>query len=91
MVRPEHGRRGQWRWDWKPDRSFVDSQTRGPYRRWEHTHEFEPYRGGTIIRDRVRYELPLGALGGVVAGGLVAKDVAAIFDYRRATIRAIFG
>ncbi len=77
--------------DWNPGRSFVDTQTRGPYHRWEHTHAFEPYEGGTIIRDRVHYELPLGALGGLVAGGLVAKDVATIFDFRRASIREIFG
>ena len=76
--------------DWNPNRSFVDSQTRGPYRRWDHTHEFEPHRGGTILRDRVSYELPLGAVGGLVAGGFVARDLAAIFAYRRATIREIF-
>jgi len=77
--------------DWEPNRSFVDTQTRGPYHRWHHTHEFEPDRGGTIIRDRVRYELPLGALGSVVAGGFVAKDVNKIFGFRYAKIREIFG
>jgi ligand-binding SRPBCC domain-containing protein len=77
--------------DWQPDRSFVDVQTRGPYRRWEHTHEFEAYEGGTIIRDRVCYELPLGALGAVVAGGFVAADVERIFAFRRTAIREIFG
>jgi hypothetical protein len=77
--------------DWSPNRSFADTQTRGPYHRWDHMHEFEPYDGGTIIRDRVHYELPLGALGGVVAGGFVAKDVAAIFAFRHEAIREIFG
>lgn len=76
--------------EWSPNRSFVDSQTRGPYRRWDHTHEFEPHRGGTILRDRVEYELPLGALGGLVAGAFVARDLEAIFAHRRATIREIF-
>ncbi len=75
---------------WNPNRSFVDSQTRGPYQRWDHTHEFEPYRGGTILRDRVHYELPLGALGGVVAGAFVAGDLEKIFAFRRAAIREIF-
>lgn len=77
--------------EWNPPVSFVDTQLRGPYQRWDHTHEFEPYEGGTIIRDRVHYELPLGALGGIVAGSFVAKDVATIFDFRRTAIRAIFG
>lgn len=75
---------------WDPPRSFADTQTRGPYQRWDHTHEFEPHRGGTILRDRVHYELPLGALGAIVAGRFVAKDVEAIFAFRRATIREIF-
>ena len=77
--------------DWEPERSFVDVQTRGPYRRWEHRHEFEPLRGGTLIRDHVVYELPLGALGGLVAGPKVAKDLEAIFAFRRARIRERFG
>ena len=77
--------------DWEPNRAFVDTQTRGPYHRWEHAHEFESYQGGTVIRDRVHYELPLGALGGLVAGRFVAKDVGTIFAFRRAKVREIFG
>jgi uncharacterized protein (TIGR01777 family) len=77
--------------DWNPNGSFVDTQTRGPYHRWHHTHEFEPWDGGTIIRDRVHYELPLGALGGLAAGGFVAKDLDAIFAFRQQAIREIFG
>jgi ligand-binding SRPBCC domain-containing protein len=77
--------------DWNPVRSFVDMQTRGPYSRWEHTHEFEAHDGGTVIRDRVHYELPLGALGAVVGGGFVTKDLDTIFTYRRQKIREIFG
>jgi ligand-binding SRPBCC domain-containing protein len=77
--------------DWSPNRSFVDTQTRGPYRSWEHTHEFVPHRGGTVIRDRVRYELPLGALGQLAAGSWVDADLDRIFAFRRAKIREIFG
>jgi uncharacterized protein (TIGR01777 family) len=72
---------------WQPNRSFVDVQTRGPYSLWHHTHEFEPADGGTIIRDRVRYVLPFGALGELVASGLVARDLEAIFDFRRERIQ----
>ncbi len=71
---------------WEPPRRFVDVQTRGPYHLWEHTHELEPYAGGTVIRDRVRYALPFGALGNLVAGQRVARDITAIFAFRRQTI-----
>jgi uncharacterized protein len=75
---------------WEPPQRFVDVQTRGPYHLWEHTHEIEPYADGTLMRDRVRYALPLGALGDLVAGRLVARDVQRIFDFRRTTIARLF-
>jgi ligand-binding SRPBCC domain-containing protein len=76
--------------EWQPATSFVDVQTRGPYRRWEHTHSFVPSDGGTIIHDRVVYELPFGGLGQLAAGAWVARDLARIFAFRRATIRDQF-
>jgi uncharacterized protein (TIGR01777 family) len=75
---------------WDPPRTFVDSQVRGPYRSWIHTHQFEPLDGGTLVRDVVRYELPLGALGDLVAGKLVENDVALIFAYRRTRLLELF-
>jgi ligand-binding SRPBCC domain-containing protein len=76
--------------DWQPPTSFVDVQTRGPYRRWEHTHRFVPTAGGTVIRDHVVYELPFGGLGQLVAGPWVARDLATIFAFRQAAIRDYF-
>ena len=76
---------------WTPGRAFVDRQTRGPYHVWHHTHEFEPARGGTILRDRVRYAVPLGPLGELVAGGFVRRDVERIFAFRHARIEEMFG
>ncbi|MGE5722952.1 MAG: TIGR01777 family oxidoreductase, partial [Sphingomonadales bacterium] len=75
---------------WEPNRRFTDVQTRGPYKLWHHTHEFEPYAGGTLIRDRVRYALPLDVLGDLIAGGRVARDLDAIFAFRRQRIEEIF-
>jgi uncharacterized protein (TIGR01777 family) len=74
---------------WKPDRVFVDVQTRGPYALWHHTHEFEPDGSGTVIRDRVRYRLPFGALGDLVAGWMVRRDLQAVFDFRRQRIEEL--
>lgn len=77
--------------EWQPGRKFVDRQVRGPYALWHHTHEFEPARGGTILRDRVRFALPAGALGDVVAGGFVRRDLEKIFAYRHARVAEKFG
>jgi ligand-binding SRPBCC domain-containing protein len=68
---------------WEPQRRFVDVQVAGPYALWEHTHEFEPHERGTLVRDRVRYALPLGPLGRLAHAVLVRRDLARIFDFRR--------
>lgn len=76
--------------EWTPPHRFIDVQVRGPYRTWEHTHEFLPVPGGTLVRDSVRYQLPLGWLGEIARRGFVARDVAHIFDHRREALAAHF-
>lgn len=71
---------------WEPQRMFVDRQLRGPYRLWHHTHEFEPHPGGTIVRDHVRYEIPLGAVGSVARRLFVRRDLEQVFDYRQQAV-----
>lgn len=66
-----------------PD-GFRDEQTRGPFRRFEHEHRFLPAPGGSLLEDRVRYELPLGALGRAVAGRSVARRLERMFNHRHA-------
>jgi ligand-binding SRPBCC domain-containing protein len=90
-----------WRWlplrwvteitAWEPPLHFVDVQRHGPYALWCHTHEFEPHEGGTRMRDRVRYALPLGVLGALAHRLAVRKDLEAIFDYRARRVSAILG
>lgn len=77
--------------EWEPNKRFVDTQLKGPYKLWLHTHEFIPFAGGTLLRDRVRYHLPLGWLGDSAAGWRVDQDVANIFAYRRKVIGELFG
>lgn len=67
---------------WEPGRRFVDVQLRGPYRIWHHTHSFEAHRDGTLVRDRVRYALPLGPLGELAHRLTVRRDLERIFDHR---------
>lgn len=76
---------------WEPGRRFEDLQLRGPYRYWHHTHSFEPSENGTVMRDRVRYALPLGALGRVAHAALIRRDLDRIFDFRAAAVAARMG
>lgn len=73
---------------WEPMRLFVDEQRRGPYRAWVHTHRFTAKDGGTLVEDEVRYDVFGGAL---VNALFVRNDVARIFSYREARLRARFG
>lgn len=77
--------------DWKPENQFKDFQISGPYKKWDHTHTFEELAGGTLIRDRVIYRLPLAGLGGNFALPLVTHDIKHIFDFRKKKIMELFG
>ncbi len=72
--------------EWSPPRGFTDTQRRGPFLLWEHTHRFSPVEGGTEIYDHVCYRLFLGPLGRLARWLLVRGWVEGIFDYRAETI-----
>ena len=69
-----------------PDLEFTDTQIRGPYSFWHHTHTFEEVEGGTLMRDRVRYQLPLGPLGRLAHVLFVRRALTRIFEFRRDAI-----
>lgn len=72
---------------WEPPHRFADSQLRGPYRRWEHEHTFSENGEGTLVGDRVEFEVP----GGRIPGRLASADVRRIFAYRRERLSELFG
>jgi len=47
----------------KPEVSFTDFQKKGPYKYWNHFHEFIPNENGVLMKDTVDYELPFGYIG----------------------------
>lgn len=75
---------------WEPGRRFVDNQLSGPYALWHHTHTFTAEKGGTRMDDVVRFRLPFGRLGDVVAAWKVKRQVEQIFAYRTQVIRQTF-
>jgi ligand-binding SRPBCC domain-containing protein len=70
---------------------FVDEQRSGPYRLWHHQHQFRVIDGGVEMTDLVHYQMPFGRLGDLLAGGFVARRVAAIFAYRQQVLAQLFG
>jgi ligand-binding SRPBCC domain-containing protein len=77
---------------WDPPHRFVDVQRSGPYVLWHHTHTFEPAGdAGTLMRDVVRYALPLGPLGWLAGRAFVERDLERIFSFRHREVARVFG
>lgn len=71
-------------------KSFTDFQEKGPYKYWNHFHEFIPNKKGVLIRDTVDYELPFGFLGSIAHKLLVKRKLEAIFSYRNQILEKTF-
>lgn len=71
--------------DVEPGRAFVDVQTAGPFSRWVHRHEFLASDDGALLRDRIDFRLPGGALGQALAGRAIDRDLRTTFAYRHET------
>ena len=72
-----------------PQTSFVDTQIRGPYALWHHTHTFEDSPDGTLMRDTVLYRLPFGFLGTIAHSLFVRRTLQRIFQYRFDTLEKL--
>ena len=75
---------------WNPPYSFSDQQLRGPYNKWDHTHNFTPLGAGTLMEDRVIYKLPLGLIGRIFGMWYVKRNVNKIFNFRWDKVKEIF-
>lgn len=64
------------------NKSFTDFQEKGPYKYWNHFHEFVPNEKGVLMKDTVDYELPFGLLGRIAHKIFVKKKLENIFNYR---------
>lgn len=77
---------------WTPGESFVDSQRKGPYALWRHTHSFEALGPNQVrMRDCVEYALPFGWLGSIAHGLFIKRCLKVIFDYRAKMTAQLLG
>ncbi len=69
--------------DYVEGRQFCDTQERGPFRRWTHTHRMEPDGpDASILTDHIDYALPLGGLGQWLGGRFLQNEMERQFAYR---------
>ncbi|MCO4292619.1 SRPBCC family protein [Solitalea sp. MAHUQ-68] len=71
-------------------KSFTDFQEKGPYKYWNHHHEFIPNEKGVFMKDTVDYELPFGFLGTLGHQVLVKNKLEKIFNYRFNVLEKFF-
>lgn len=74
---------------WNPPFSFEDTQLKGPYAKWIHTHRFEDHGERTLIVDDVDYALPLSPLGDI-AYPVIKWQLGRIFAHRKKVIASVF-
>lgn len=67
---------------------FADEMLEGPFAHWAHTHRFVAAEEGTVIADRVTYELP-GATAGRVADRLAVVGLDPMFRFRHRRTREL--
>ena len=67
--------------------SFCDEQKKGPFRYFRHCHSIrEEDRGavqGSVVRDAVAYELPMGVLGDLANKLAVSSQMQMLFRHRQ--------
>lgn len=76
--------------EYEPGVMFADRQVQGPFASWYHRHRFlDDGTGGTLLRDEIDYEPPLGLLGRILGGGFLEQKLKRMFDYRHETTKRI--
>lgn len=76
--------------EYDPPHLFADRQESGPFAWWYHRHRFlDDGEGGTILRDEIEYQAPLGLIGSQLGGWLIRRKLERMFAYRHATTRRL--
>jgi ligand-binding SRPBCC domain-containing protein len=72
---------------------FADVQKKGPFKRFEHRHEFsaETRNGlyGTIVRDVIEYDPGFGMAGNLAQKLFIAPTLDRTFEYRQKTLKKL--
>jgi ligand-binding SRPBCC domain-containing protein len=72
---------------------FADIQMKGPFKRFQHRHEFsvETRNGvsGTRVRDVIEYDPGFGALGNLAQKLFIAPNLKQTFAYRHETLEKL--
>jgi ligand-binding SRPBCC domain-containing protein len=72
---------------------FADMQAEGPFKSWLHRHELTPETRegvtGTIVRDRIEYDVGFGFLGRIAQNLFVRHNLRATFAHRQRVLAGL--
>ncbi len=71
----------------EPGRMFTDTQLKGPFRIWRHTHRFIPRENGSTLEDCIEFSMPFPLNHFAWVTSFVRKDLERIFRYRHTVTR----
>lgn len=66
----------------EPGRMFRDTQIKGPFKSWNHTHRFFPAGETSSLEDRIDFAMPFPASHSRLINNYIRKDLERIFTYR---------
>ncbi len=61
---------------------FQDTQGRGRFKRFHHDHSFAEIGGHTLLHDKIRFTLPFGFLGDLVAKHILVPYISDLLHRR---------
>lgn len=72
--------------EYEKNRLFVDTQIKGPFSKWTHTHCFEPdSTNACILEDIIEYAFPFHQLSSGIMDVYIRNKLARAFAYRHLT------
>lgn len=68
---------------------FQDRMLKGRFRYFEHDHRFSEAADGTLLQDELRFSLPLGVLGSLVARYIMVPHIRGLMRRRFRKLKGI--
>ncbi len=68
---------------------FQDTMERGRFRRFQHDHTFTEFGGRTLLNDKIRFSLPLGAVSRPLGKIVVTPYVARLLRHRLELLKRV--
>jgi ligand-binding SRPBCC domain-containing protein len=75
---------------WNPPFEFEDTQLKGPYKLWRHSHMFKSLGDKTEMTDIVKYNPKGWPFNSLLNKFFVRSEIEKIFNYREQKISSIF-